>query len=54
MKDLYEHLINEKNLAPHVARSAVARKIAILSFAIMSSGNKFDPHRGRKEKTEIN
>lgn len=48
LKDLYEYLINEKKKAPHVARNAVSRRIAVLVYGVFKEGKKFDPYRRRK------
>ncbi len=39
--DYYQKLLN-KGLAPHNARNAVARKIAIITLGVLKSGKKFD------------
>lgn len=52
MQDYYKYLMTEKNLSPRDARSAVARRIAILAYGILKTGKKFDPHLRGKLKTE--
>jgi transposase len=53
MRDYYLYLINENKYAEHDARSAVARRIAILTLGVLKSGKNFDPHRrDRCKKSE--
>lgn len=42
--DYYQKLLN-KGLAPHNARNAVARKIAITTLGVLKSGKKFDAQK---------
>ena len=48
LNDLYKHMIVDKKKAPHVARNAVARRIAVLTYGVFKEGKKFDPFRRRK------
>lgn len=48
LKDYYQMLIEKKNYPPYRARSAVARKIAIIALGVMKSGQKFDDRWRRK------
>lgn len=48
MREYYLYLLNEKKLADFQARTAVARRLATLAWAILRSGKKFDPNRRRK------
>ena len=51
MKELYEYLIKERQKSPEMARHAVARRLAVLAYGILKTGEKYDPNR-RKEKRE--
>jgi transposase len=51
LRDFYNYLIFEKKKAPHVARNAVARRIAVLAYGVMKSQRKFSPYRRCKKKT---
>ena len=53
MRDYYLYLIQEKNYAEHNARSAVARRIAVLAFWILKSGKNFDPQWRTQCKLKI-
>jgi transposase len=44
-KDYYEFLLKAKHAAEHEARHAVARKIAVIAWAVMKSGKAFDPQK---------
>jgi transposase len=50
MKDLFDYLVNEKKKPNHIARHAVARRIAILSYGILKSGKKYEPYKWRNIK----
>ena len=52
MKELYEYLIKEKGKSPQMARHAVARRLAALSYGILKTGERFDPNRRGKKKRE--
>lgn len=47
-KDYYEYLLKEKHVADHAARHAVARKIAVIAWAVMKSGKVFEPEKTHK------
>ena len=49
MRDLYEHLIIERGKPPEVARCAVARRLAVLAYGVLKTGEKFDPNRREKK-----
>ena len=49
LRDYYEYLLREKNKAPRTAKQAVARRLAVLVYGILKTGEKFDPHRREKE-----
>jgi len=53
MRDYYLHLILEKKYTEYNARSAVARRIAILTLGVLKSGKNFDPHWRTKCKLKI-
>ncbi len=52
MRDYYLYLLQEKKYAEHDARSAVARRIAILTLGVLKSGKNFDPHRRINDKVK--
>jgi len=52
IKEYYEYLLKEKNLAEHNARNTVARYIAKISLGIIKSGEKYKPYRWRNNKKE--
>ena len=53
MRSFYQMLIDKKRLPDHVARNAIARRIAVLAYGILKSGKKFNPHlAGGDEKTK--
>lgn len=45
LRDYYDWLIKEKNLAEYQARHAVARRMATLSFGVLKSNEKFEPRK---------
>lgn len=45
INDYYEHLIMDKGYPPYQARHKACRRLAILSFGILKSGEKYQPHR---------
>lgn len=45
INDYYEHLMMEKGYPPYQARHKACRRLAILSFGILKSGKKYQPHR---------
>jgi len=51
MKQYYNFLI-EKGIAEHNARNAVARYIAKVSYGMLKSGQRYNPHYGRSETSE--
>jgi transposase len=48
MKDYYEYLL-EKGVAVHNARNALARHIAVITYGMLKSGEKYQPYKWRKE-----
>lgn len=53
LHQLYDFLINEKKKPEHVAKHAIARKIAILSYGILKTNKRFDLKQfGGIKKTE--
>lgn len=54
IKDYYEYLLG-KGVEEHNARNAVARHIALITYGMLKSGEKYQPYKWRKElKTTIN
>jgi transposase len=47
-KDYYEFILKDKQMADYDARHAVARKIAVIAWAVMKSGKVFDPEKMSK------
>lgn len=45
LKAYYLHLIEHKRYAEHIARHAVARRLALIVYGVMKSERKFDPKR---------
>ncbi len=45
INDYYEHLIMDKSYPPYHARHKACRRLAILSFGILKSGEKYQPYR---------
>ena len=52
LRELYEYLINEKQKSLQVAKKAVARRLAILVYGVLKTGEKFDPYRRQKRRRE--
>src|ERR1035437_10803398 len=48
MKDYYEYLL-EKGVEVHNARNALARQIAIITYGMLKSGEKYQPYKREKE-----
>lgn len=48
-KDYYRFLIDKKRYADHVARHALARRIAVISLGVLKSNQSFNPARLKKE-----
>jgi len=44
LNDYYEHLIQEKGYAPHVARHKTCRRLAVLSYGVFKSGHNYQPY----------
>jgi hypothetical protein len=44
LKSYYDGLLKE-GLSDHVARHALARRIAVLAYGVLKSGKKFEPER---------
>lgn len=47
INDYYEFLIKEKGYPAHNARNKACRKLAILSWGILKSGERYEPYKGR-------
>lgn len=47
LKAYYQYLIQEKRYAEHIARHAVARRLALIVYGVLKSGKEFDPKRIR-------
>ena len=45
INEYYEYLIGEKGYPPYQARHKACRRLAILSFGVLKSGKKYQPHR---------
>jgi hypothetical protein len=45
LKAYYLYLITEKRYAEHIARHAVARRLAVVVYGVLKSGRRFDPKR---------
>lgn len=52
LKKDYLYLTEEKKLASHQARHAIARKAAIIAWGVMKSGKKFDCNKRRKDQAD--
>lgn len=52
MKDYYEYLL-EKGVEVHNARNALARQIAIITYGMLKSGEKYQPYKREKETKPI-
>lgn len=52
MRQFYDYLINEKKKPEYIARHAVARKIAVLSYGILKTNKIFDPKKFGGTKTQ--
>lgn len=52
LRQFYEYMINEKKKPGYVARHAVARKIAVLSYGILKTNKVFDPNKFGGKKTQ--
>ena len=52
MKELYEYLIEEKGKGPQMARHAVARRLAVLAYGVLKTGERYDPNRRGKKSRE--
>jgi transposase len=50
--EYYSYLINEKKLAEHNARNAVARKIATIVYGVMKNNINYDPFLYRKKDVD--
>ena len=50
LKDYFDYLIREKGYPEHVARHALARRIAVLTFGVLKSGKNLDIERLQKTK----
>lgn len=53
LNSYYEHLIREKGYAPHVARHAAARRLAVLSWGIFKSGEAYRERKADIEKAGL-
>lgn len=52
MRAFYEYQLMEKRKAPHIARHALARRIAVLCYGVLRSGKKYEPKRRSMNSTE--
>lgn len=53
LNDYYEYLQREKGYPEDRARNALARKIAVLSWGVFKSGQKYQPSMGRVEGDRV-
>jgi len=44
LNDYYEHLVQEKGYAPHIARHKACRRLAVLSYGVFKSGQSYQPY----------
>jgi len=51
LNDYYDYLIREKGYLPHIARHKACRRLAVLSFGVLKSRKKYQPHRGEQIRT---
>lgn len=51
IKDYYRNLINDKGYPEHNARHALARKIALITWAVMKSGQRYHWKKWSKQQT---
>lgn len=51
INDYYEYLINEKGYPEYNARNKACRRIAIISYGVFKSGNKYKPYWSKHVKT---
>lgn len=52
MSQYYDFFINERKKPEHVARHAVARRIAVLAYGILKSNKEFDVERFKSKQTK--
>ena len=52
LKEFYEYQVNEKQKSPQIARHNVARRLAVLVYGVLKTGQKFDPYRRKKSIRE--
>ena len=52
MKDYYEYLL-KKGVEAHNARNALARHIAVITYGMLKSGEKYQPYKWEKETNPI-
>lgn len=48
LKEFYEYQVNEKQKSSQMARHNVARRLAVLVYGVLKTGERFDPYRRRK------
>ena len=52
LKEFYEYQVNEKQKSPQIARHNVARRLAVLVYGVLKTGERFEPYRRRKSIKE--
>ena len=52
LKEFYEYQVSEKQKSPQIARHNVARRLAVLVYGVLKTGERFDPYRRRKNIKE--
>ena len=52
LKEFYEYLVNEKQKSPQMAKHNVARRLAVLVYGVLKTGEKFNPYGRRKSIKE--
>ena len=52
LKAFYECQVNEKQKSPQIARHNVTRRLVVLVYGVLKTGEKFDPYRRRKNIEE--
>ncbi|MCZ0933540.1 MAG: transposase [Oligoflexia bacterium] len=52
LKEFYEYQVNKKQKSPQIARHNVARRLAVLVYGVLKTGQKFDPYRREKSIRE--
>ena len=52
LKEFCEYQVNEKQRSSQIARHNVARRLAVLVYGVLKTGERFDPYRRRKNIEE--